>query len=143
MCWCDPNKRTPCCGSLSCRPPKEGLLSSMERSVLLQAGRIYTRHAVATVLNPARQDAVYFALETCDEAGEVAGKVKKAVRDDNGVFTPERIEAVGKEIGDVIWPLANLADKLGLNFGQLMIDNLEKLNDRARRGVLGGSGDNR
>lgn len=118
-------------------------LTQMERSVLLQAGRIYQRHAATTLVNPASQGIAYFALEVCDEAGEIAGKVKKTIRDDNNVFTAERIREVGKEIGDVMWPLAMLADKIGLNIGELMIDNLDKLADRKARGVLGGSGDNR
>lgn len=85
----------------------------------------------------------YVTLGLTNEAGEVAGKVKKAWRDANGEFDQERIEAIKGELGDVLWYLARLADELGLSFQEIAEGNLTKLNSRRARGVIGGSGDNR
>lgn len=52
-------------------------------------------------------------------------------------------EALKKELGDVLWQLAAVADDFGLSLGDIGRDNLDKLSDRASRGVLDGSGDNR
>ena len=103
----------------------------------------YAHYAKDTIVNPDKQDWLYFALEVCDEAGEVAGKVKKIIRDQDGHIKPHNIEALKGEIGDVLWPLAMLAHALGLSFGTCAVDNLKKLQDRKARGVLKGSGDNR
>lgn len=86
---------------------------------------------------------VYPALEVCDEAGEVAGKIKKLYRDANGEVTPELKEAIKLEMGDVLWPLANLAWDLGIMFDDVATANIEKLRSRQKRGVIQGSGDNR
>ena len=83
----------------------------------------------------------YLALGLTGEAGEVANKVKKLIRD--GGDTPDKRKEIGKELGDVCWYLAVLAEELGSNLGKIMEDNLDKLEDRRARGVLGGSGDNR
>ena len=69
-------------------------------------------------------------------AGEVAGKVKKNIRDGTE-------SNVASEIGDVLWYCAMLANELGVNLGKIMEKNLEKLNDRKQRGTLQGSGDTR
>jgi len=78
-----------------------------------------------------------------NEAGEVAGKVKKIIRDKNGVMAEEDIVNLAGEIGDVLWYLAVLAHDLDLNFSSIAASNLSKLKSRQERGVLGGSGDNR
>jgi NTP pyrophosphatase (non-canonical NTP hydrolase) len=103
----------------------------------------YQKWAETTVLRPELQHAPYFALEVCDEAGEIAGKVKKAIRDNGGVIDDKMAAEIGKEIGDVLWPLANLARVLGLSFTDIALGNVEKIQDRKARGVIGGSGDNR
>lgn len=77
------------------------------------------------------------------ETGEVQGKLKKIIRDDNGVITDERREALRGELGDVLWYLANLCSELDLGLEDVAEDNLEKLAGRKARGVLTGSGDNR
>jgi NTP pyrophosphatase (non-canonical NTP hydrolase) len=79
----------------------------------------------------------------CEEAGECAGKIKKARRDDNGILTPERKEALKKELGDVLWYVTALAREAGFSLREIAEGNIEKLFDRAKRGTLGGSGDSR
>ena len=82
-------------------------------------------------------------LGLCGEAGEVAEKVKKVLRDRQGRFGPEAVEAIGLELGDVLWYVAQLATELGLRLDDVATANLEKLSSRAERGVLAGDGDRR
>jgi NTP pyrophosphatase (non-canonical NTP hydrolase) len=85
----------------------------------------------------------YPALGLAGEAGEVAEHAKKAIRDDAGVVTEERRQAMAKELGDVLWYVSQLASELGLELDEIARANLEKLLSRQRRGVLSGSGDER
>ncbi len=79
------------------------------------------------------------------ETGEVQNKVKKWIRDGEGIesVTDEQKLEVAKELGDILWYVAALADDLGFTLGHVAAMNLKKLGSRAERGVLGGSGDNR
>ncbi len=77
------------------------------------------------------------------EVGEIQGKLKKVLRDDKGVVTPERREALEAEIGDAFWYLVRLCYELDLLPSEVLRSNLVKLYDRKERGVIGGSGDNR
>ena len=77
------------------------------------------------------------------ETGEVADKIKKVIRDDGGKLSEEKRRDIEKELGDVLWYLANLATELNLSLDEIALKNLEKLQDRQDRGVLRGSGDNR
>jgi NTP pyrophosphatase (non-canonical NTP hydrolase) len=85
----------------------------------------------------------YPALGLAGEAGEVAEHAKKAIRDDGGEIGPERRAAIAKELGDVLWYVAQLASELDLELEEIAQGNLEKLLSRQRRGVLSGSGDER
>ena len=89
------------------------------------------------------KDIVYPTLGVVGESGEVAEKVKKILRDDGGKLSKEKIRELSKEMGDVLWYLANLASELKLSFGDIAKQNIEKLSDRQKRGKLKGSGDNR
>jgi NTP pyrophosphatase (non-canonical NTP hydrolase) len=91
----------------------------------------------------AGEDMTYPALGLCGEAGEVAEKVKKTIRDDGGVLSDERREALARELGDVLWYLSQLATEADLDLETIAEDNLEKLLSRQERGVLRGSGDDR
>ena len=88
-------------------------------------------------------DFIYPALGLAEEAGEVAGKFAKAVRDNKGNITAERKPEILKELGDVQWFIAELCTILGADLEIVMNMNLNKLADRKERGVIGGSGDNR
>lgn len=85
----------------------------------------------------------YVTLGLVGEAGEIANKVKKIIRDQQGVVSDEARTELAKELGDVLWYVAGLARELGADLGAVADDNIEKLLDRHERGVLTGSGDNR
>ena len=86
---------------------------------------------------------IYPTLGLCGEAGEVADKVKKVMRDRDGVFDPETRDALKLELGDVLWYVAQLASELGYDLNEVAEANLQKLSSRAARGRIGGSGDQR
>lgn len=86
---------------------------------------------------------LYPTLGLCGEAGEVADKVKKVLRDRAGVFGPEVRDDLRLELGDVLWYVAQLATELGLDLDEVAAANLAKLADRANRNVIAGSGDRR
>jgi NTP pyrophosphatase (non-canonical NTP hydrolase) len=104
----------------------------------------YQRRSRATAVYPgAGENLTYPALGLCGEAGEVAEKVKKAIRDDGGVLTDERREALAGELGDVLWYVAQVATEAGLELDRIAESNLAKLRSRQERAVLQGSGDSR
>lgn len=86
---------------------------------------------------------VYPTLGLTNEAGEVAGKIKKLFRDRGGRLDDATRQALESELGDVLWYLAQVATELGLSLDAVATHNLEKLADRKRRGVIRGDGDNR
>jgi NTP pyrophosphatase (non-canonical NTP hydrolase) len=77
------------------------------------------------------------------EVGEVQGKIKKILRDDNFKTTDEKRAAIKKELGDCLWYIAALATELSLSLNDIAEQNVEKLLDRKERGVIVGSGDDR
>lgn len=104
----------------------------------------YQQCSRATARYPdAGANPIYPTLGLCGEAGEVADKVKKVMRDQNGIFTPAVIDALQLELGDVLWYVAQLATELGLELDQIAQANLDKLASRAARNVIAGSGDSR
>jgi NTP pyrophosphatase (non-canonical NTP hydrolase) len=104
----------------------------------------YQERSRATAVYPgAGENLLYPTLGLCGEAGEVAEKVKKMLRDDGGVLSPERRTALAKELGDVLWYAAQVATEAGLDLDAIAEENLAKLGSRRDRGVLQGSGDDR
>jgi len=103
----------------------------------------YQRLSRRTAEYPRGAWLAYPALGLAGEAGEVAEHAKKAIRDDGGEISDERRAAMAKELGDVLWYVAQLASELDLDLDQVAQTNLEKLLSRQRRGVLSGSGDER
>ena len=86
---------------------------------------------------------VYPTLGLTNEAGEVAGKIKKIFRDKGGVIGEAEREALKSELGDVLWYLAQVCTELDISLEDVAEHNLKKLLDRLERGKIGGSGDNR
>ena len=104
----------------------------------------YQTAALQTAIYPNQgQNYVYPLLGLCGESGEVADKLKKVIRDGDGVLTDSIRDAVAKELGDIAWYLAVLAHELGYTLEEIMQMNLDKLASRQQRGVLSGNGDNR
>jgi NTP pyrophosphatase (non-canonical NTP hydrolase) len=99
----------------------------------------YTQFVVGMKVYPERHAIVYPALGMIGEAGEVSEKVKKWLRGDRELDKEDLI----KEIGDVMWYAASLADDLGYTLQDVIEANVAKLSSRKERGVLKGSGDNR
>ena len=77
------------------------------------------------------------------EAGEVANKVKKIIRDGTNKNNENLVQEISSEIGDCLWYIAVLADDVGIKLSDIANSNIEKLLDRANRGKLSGSGDKR
>lgn len=94
-----------------------------------------------TAAYPEENALLYEALGFVGEAGEVANKLKKVLRGDKSVEDVR--EAVLDEIGDTLWYAARLCRTLGTDLGVVADHNLNKLNDRANRGVIKGDGDKR
>jgi NTP pyrophosphatase (non-canonical NTP hydrolase) len=104
----------------------------------------YQKFAKSRALYPGiGSNVVYPTLGLCGESGEFAEKVKKSLRDDNGVITDTRRAEMVKELGDVLWYLAMIADELGVPLSEVVKCNVEKINSRHERKVIHGSGDNR
>lgn len=84
---------------------------------------------------------VYPTLGLCGETGEIAEKVKKVLRDKNGVMDDATRELIKLELGDVLWYVSQLATEFGYSFDDIAQANLDKLASRQARNQLGGSGD--
>ena len=110
----------------------------------------YEEQAMGTAIYPGYL--IYPVMELCGEAGEVAEKLKKLIRDDylpldggdplTDLDFEQRLE-IARELGDVLWALTAAATDLGFSLNEIADLNIEKLNSRQRRGKLQGSGDDR
>lgn len=106
----------------------------------------YSRRASETAIYPGKGEmlgTLYCGLGAAGEAGEVAGKIKKMLRDDNCIMTPERAAAIRKEVGGTLWYLDQLCKEIGTTLAFCAGENLDILASRKERGVLHGSGDDR
>ena len=104
----------------------------------------YQQTARKTALYPnAGHNPIYPTLGLAGEAGEVADKVKKVIRDSNGIFDMEAKESIMLELGDVLWYVSQLGAELGFQLEDIAIANLNKLSSRSSRGRISGYGDNR
>ena len=102
----------------------------------------YQQKALTTAADK-NNELYHRVLGLVGEAGEVADKIKKLVRDHNGDLDKLNKEDVAIEIGDTLWYIATLSDHLGFTLEEIAQMNVKKLADRKKRGVIGGAGDNR
>ena len=104
----------------------------------------YQTKSRATAKYPAIGHAViYPTLGLVNEAGEVAGKIKKVFRDKDGQISAETRDALKAELGDVLWYLAQTCTELEISLDEVAEANITKLLDRQARGKIQGDGDNR
>lgn len=104
----------------------------------------YQRLSRETAVYPeVGENFIYPTLGLAGEAGEVAEKIKKVLRDDGGIVSAERKEELLKELGDVLWYLSQIATELKLSLDTVASFNIQKLMSRKERGKISGSGDNR
>lgn len=103
----------------------------------------YQNKARETAQYPTEHGLTYCTLGLAGEAGEVADKIKKIIRDKNCVVSKEDRMELAKELGDVFWYLANLSFELNLALDFVAQKNVDKLMSRKERGVIQGEGDNR
>tara|TARA_R110000744_G_scaffold264080_1_gene378357 strand:- start:151 stop:549 length:399 start_codon:yes stop_codon:yes gene_type:complete len=103
----------------------------------------YQREAKETAIYPHNMKILYPALGLTGEAGEVANKVKKLIRDGVDNMPPDWREQIAGEIGDVLWYCAAIATDLNISLGQVAMSNKNKLSSRKERGKIGGFGDTR
>jgi NTP pyrophosphatase (non-canonical NTP hydrolase) len=104
--------------------------------------KLALKTAVKSYDDPTLQKSIW-VMGIAGEAGEVVEKWKKAIAYRQGEFTPEQHDDFVKELGDVIWYIATLADSLGMTLEEVMQRNVKKLADRQKRDVIKGAGDNR
>lgn len=103
----------------------------------------YQKDAISTAIYGEKNKIIYPSLGLAGETGEVCEKVKKVIRDNDGVFSDEKKHELAKEIGDVLWYVANLSNDIGFTLEDIALMNRDKLFSRKERNVLHGSGDNR
>ena len=104
----------------------------------------YQQKARKTAIYPSLgSNVIYPTLGLVGEAGEVAEKIKKILRDKDGIYDDFSKQEIKKELGDVLWYLSNLSFELGFTLEDVADTNLRKLDERSLRGNISGSGDNR
>ena len=104
---------------------------------------MYQKVAKTTAIYPREQAIIYPTLGLTGEAGEVANKVKKIIRDGTNKNNENLVQEISSEIGDVLWYIAVLADDVGVKLSDIANNNLIKLENRKKKGTIHGSGDDR
>jgi NTP pyrophosphatase (non-canonical NTP hydrolase) len=104
----------------------------------------YQQMAIRTARPKGAKDELFhLLLGLCGEAGEIAEKMKKIVRDKESDFSTVDLGDLKKELGDVLWQLSAIASYFDIELEDIAQTNIDKLASRLKRGVIGGSGDNR
>jgi len=104
---------------------------------------MYQQVAKTTAIYPREQAIIYPTLGLTGEAGEVANKVKKIIRDGSNSKDEKLVSEIKAEIGDCLWYIAVLADDFNIKLSDIASANLEKLAIRKKNNTIHGSGDNR
>lgn len=112
---------------------RKGMMSQTEADDFIRTMRV----------DEGSHDPFYTALGLAGEVGEVCNDLKKVIRDECGVVSEEFKKKSLSELGDVLWYVAMLAKDLGLSLSDIATYNVNKLESRAERGMLGGSGSDR
>ena len=104
---------------------------------------MYQQVAKTTAIYPREQAIIYPTLGLTGEAGEVANKVKKIIRDGSNKDNDNLVSEIKAEIGDCLWYIAVLADDFNIKLSDIASANIEKLANRKKKGTIHGSGDTR
>ena len=104
---------------------------------------MYQKVALTTAIYPREQAIIYPTLGLTGEAGEVANKVKKIIRDGSDSKDEKLVSEIKAEIGDCLWYIAVLANDFNIKLSDIASANIEKLATRKSKGTIHGSGDNR
>ena len=104
---------------------------------------MYQKVALTTAIYPREQAIIYPTLGLTGEAGEVANKVKKIIRDGSESKDEKRVSEIKAEIGDCLWYIAVLANDFDIKLSDIASANIEKLANRKTKGTIHGSGDDR
>jgi len=103
----------------------------------------YQDFTKTTAIYPEDRAMDYLVAGLCSEAGEVAGKYKKIIRDKDGIIDVQDSYQIVSELGDCLYYIARLAETIGWDMSDVIDVNVSKLTDRQERDVLSGSGDGR
>ncbi|NWG72846.1 MAG: nucleoside triphosphate pyrophosphohydrolase family protein [Parvularculaceae bacterium] len=103
----------------------------------------YQKETGATAIYPKEKALEYLALGLTSEAGEVAGKVKKLIRDKKGIMNDADAAAIRAELGDVLWYISELCNLMEMPMHLVAAANLKKLDARKHNNTISGDGDNR
>lgn len=104
----------------------------------------YQKKSRETAMYPNKDsNFIYPVLGLAGESGEVSEKIKKVIRDKNGIIDDATREEIKKELGDVLWYVAQIATELKLDLSDVAQTNIDKLFSRKARGKISGDGDNR
>ena len=104
---------------------------------------MYQKVAKTTAIYPREQAIIYPTLGLTGEAGEVANKVKKIIRDGSDSKDEKLVSEIKAEIGDCLWYIAVLANDFDIKLSDIASTNLEKLANRKKNNTIHGSGDTR
>jgi len=104
---------------------------------------MYQNVALTTAIYPREQAIIYPTLGLTGEAGEVANKVKKIIRDGSDSKDEKLVSEIKAEIGDCLWYIAVLADDFDIKLSDIASTNIEKLANRKKNNTIHGSGDTR
>ena len=104
---------------------------------------MYQKVALTTAIYPREQAIIYPTLGLTGEAGEVANKVKKIIRDGSDSKDEKLVSEIKAEIGDCLWYIAVLASDFDIKLSDIASTNLEKLANRKKNNTIHGSGDTR
>lgn len=103
----------------------------------------YEKQSKKTAIYPKDKKYTYLFLGLASEAGEVASKFKKVIRDKDGKIDEKAKRDIEKELGDVLWYVSQLSRELDITLERVAKTNLEKLMSREEREKLSGDGDDR